>query len=101
MALGGLFLNNWISAQLNTNKKLLVCCLCDNSNHLLEYLFGVCLFSLLISLSNVLKVFQNGQFPISVYFGGHVCYHTNSKSQINTRLKHLVYHSNKLIRIML
>ena len=34
----------------------------------------------------------------SAFFGGHFCYHSNSKSQINTRLLHLSYCSNKVIK---
>ena len=36
----------------------------DNYNHLLKYRFGICLCSMLISLSNISNVLQNGQFPI-------------------------------------
>ena len=51
-----------------------------------------------ISLSNVLNLLQNGHFPISAYFGDHFCYHNKGKSLINTRLLHLGYCSNKLIK---
>ena len=34
------------------------------------------------------------------YFGGHFCYHSNSKSRVNARPLHLGYCSNKLIRIV-
>ena len=37
-------------------------------------------------------------FLFSAYFGGHFCYHSNGKSQINTRYLHFGYCSNKLIR---
>ena len=37
-------------------------------------------------------------FPFSDYFSRHFGYHSNGKSQINTRLLHLGYASNKLIR---
>ena len=50
-----------MSAQLNTK----VACR-DDSNHLLKCIFGVCLCSVLVSLSNVSNLFQNGQFPILV-----------------------------------
>ena len=33
----------------------------------------------------------------SAYFGGHLCYHSNGKSQRNLRLLHFEYCSNKLI----
>ena len=36
-------------------------------------------------------------FLYSAYFGSYFCYHSNGKSQINTRLLHLGYCSNKLI----
>ena len=36
-------------------------------------------------------------FLFSAFFGSHICYHSNGKSQINTRLLHLGYWSNKLI----
>ena len=36
-------------------------------------------------------------FLFSVYFGGHFCYHSNGKSQIDTRLVHLRYYSSELI----
>ena len=35
-------------------------------------------------------------FLFSAYFGGHFCYHSNGKSQINTRVLHFGYCSNKL-----
>ena len=36
-------------------------------------------------------------FLFSAYFGGHFCYHSNRKSQINTRTLHFGYCSNKLM----
>ena len=36
----------------------------DNSHHLLKYNFGICLCSMLISLSNVSNLPQNGHFSI-------------------------------------
>ena len=35
-------------------------------------------------------------FLFSAYFGGHFCYHSNDKCQINTGLLYLGYCSNKL-----
>ena len=70
----------------------------DNSHPLLKYLFGICLCSMLISLSNVLNLLQNGHFPIFSHFGSHFCYHSNGKNRINPRLLHLDYCSNKLKR---
>ena len=40
-------------------------------------------------------------FLFSAYFGGHFCYHCNSKSRINTRPLQFGYCSNKLIKINL
>ena len=40
-----------------------------------------------ISISHILKKID-----------GHFCYHSNGKSQINTKCLHLVYCSNKLMR---
>ena len=37
-------------------------------------------------------------FLFSAYFGGHFCYHSNSKSQSNLRLLHFDYCSNKTIK---
>ena len=56
---------------------------------------GICMCSMLIPLSSVSNLFQNGKFPISAYFGGHLCYHSNGKSQSNTRPLHLGYFSHK------
>ena len=53
---------------------------------------------MLIGLSNVSKLLQNSQFPVFSLFGAHFCYHSNGKSQINTRYLHLNYCSNKLMR---
>ena len=60
--------------------------------------FWYLLVVLFISLSNVSNLFKKGHFPFSAFFGGHVCYHGDRTSQINTRLFNLVYCSNKLIR---
>ena len=74
---GDQFFKNKISAQLNT-KIIYVVCL-DNSLNMLKYLFGICLCSVLISLSNVSNLFQNSQFPVlGLFFGCH--YHSNGKS---------------------
>ena len=48
-----------------------------------------------ISLSKVSNLFQNGHFLI---FGGQFCYHSNGKSEINSRLLRLGYCSNKSVR---
>ena len=37
-------------------------------------------------------------FLFSNYIGGHFCYHSNCKSQINARLLHIGYCFNKLIQ---
>ena len=37
-------------------------------------------------------------FLLSAYFGGNFCNHGNGKSQINTRILHFGYCSNKPIR---
>ena len=53
-----------------------------------EMHFLFCLCSMLISLSKV-SFILNRHFPIFSPFCGHICYHGNDKSQINTRLLHL------------
>ena len=53
---------------------LLICCCRDNSHHLLKYLFRISLSSMVISLSNVSNLLQNGHLLFSAYFGGHFCY---------------------------
>ena len=45
-------------------KKLYYIVCRDNSHPLLKYLFGICLCSMLISLSTVLNLLENGHFPI-------------------------------------
>ena len=59
---------------------------CDNSHRLFKNIFGICLCSMLISLSNFSICSKMATFLFSAYFGGHFCYHSNGKSQ------------NKLIR---
>ena len=54
----------------------------DNSHNLLKYLFGIYLCSSLIALSNVSNLLQNVKFPISAYFGGCFCYHSNGKVKL-------------------
>ena len=49
-------------------KILLTCCVSGNSDLVLKYLFGICLCSMLISLSNLSILLQNGQFPIFSLF---------------------------------
>ena len=53
---------------------------------------------MLIGLSNVSKLLQNPIFCFQSFFDGHFCYHSNDKSQNNTRYLHLGYCSNKLMR---
>ena len=62
---------------------------------MLKYIFGICMRSILISLSKVSILFQNAHFPILAYFGGHFCYHSNGKSKINIRHLHLTYCCNR------
>ena len=57
---------------------------------------SICLCSMLISPSKVSYLFQKGHSFLAL-FGSHFCYHSNGKSQINTRLLHLCS-SNKAIR---
>ena len=45
-----------------------------------------------------LNVVQNGNFSILSLFGGHFCYDSNGKSEINARLLHFGYSSYKPIR---
>ena len=43
----------------------------DNTHHFVKYLFGICLSSMSIGLSNVSNFLQNNQFSFSANFGGH------------------------------
>ena len=45
-----------------TSKKLEISTCRGNSHFPLKYLFGICLCSMLVSLSNILNLLQNGQF---------------------------------------
>ena len=83
--------------QINMKHVLYVVCH-DSSHHLLKYLFGICLCSMLISLSNVLNLLKKANFLFSASFGGHFCYHSNCNSRMNSRLLHFGYCSNKIIR---
>ena len=66
----------------------------NQTNHLLlKYLFGICLCSMFISLSNLSICSKMVNFVFSAYFGGHFCYHKS-----NLRLLHFGYCSNKLRR---
>ena len=71
----------------------------DNPHYLFKYIFGICLGSMLIFLSNSSHMLQNSQFPVFNLFGLPFCYHSNGESQINTRCLYFGYCSNKLIRI--
>ena len=68
--------------------------MCHCNSHLLKYLFGICLCSMLISLSNLSILLQCSKmvnFLFSAYFGDHFCCHSNCKSQSNLRLLHFGY----------
>ena len=53
----------------NQHKRILNVVCRDNSHHLLKYLFGICLCTILISPSKVVSnLFQNGYFPIFSLF---------------------------------
>ena len=67
----------------------------DNYHHLFK-----CLCSMLISLSNVSNVLQNGQFPIFSLFWWPFFYNSNGKIQIKTRFTDLDHCSNKLIKLI-
>ena len=54
----------------------------DNSYHLLNFLGGNCLFSILISLSKVSNLFQNGYCRMISLVWRLFCYHSNGKSQM-------------------
>ena len=81
----------------------MVCVITVNSHHLLnivpqpQYIFGICLCFVLIS-QNVSNLLQKRHFPISAYFGSLFCYQSNGKIQINTKLLHFWYCSDKLIK---
>ena len=64
---------------------------CDNSHRLLKYVLGICLCFMLISLLMSQICSKMVTFLFLAYYSGHFCYHSNGKSQINTRLLHLGY----------
>ena len=67
-AFGDRFFKNKISAQANNKKNFLYVVCRDNSHHLLKYLFGICLCSILIPLLHVSNLLQNDHFPIFSLF---------------------------------
>ena len=80
-----------------------MCVVCrDNFNHLLKYILvhvfacALCLF--ICQMSQICSKMVN--FLFSAYFDGHFCYHSNGKSQINARLLHFGYCSNKFMKIL-
>ena len=71
----------------------------DNSHHLLKFIFGICLYSMLIFSIKCLNFVPKWSLSFfQPFLGGNFCYHRKGKSQNNNRLLHLDNCYNKLIR---